>query len=187
MGNLLRLKDIYHSFSTEIDEMTPIQGEIKGVPGYYRYTWNYNLSCNHRMFEPDWWNIQGGRMENILSNMLPPELMARGIYLEKYVGCHEYAWKFDDAKNVLVYLINQGYFILGGDVYRVQRDKISIDANSWYYVGENQKSKDENIKASYEKAIEFLDRFHELFGGDYLYTIVFSEYITGVPPDWKPK
>jgi hypothetical protein len=65
-------KDLYHSFSSEIDEMTAfarreviygndgvfyqirIKGSINGVPGYYRYIWDYNLSCNKRFFTPDW-------------------------------------------------------------------------------------------------------------------------------------
>jgi hypothetical protein len=66
-------KDLYHSFSSEIDEMTSfakietiyggdgklynqirIPGSIRGVPGYYRYIWDYNLSCGKRFFTPDW-------------------------------------------------------------------------------------------------------------------------------------
>jgi hypothetical protein len=118
-------------------------------------------------------------MDNVLSNILPSELMARGIYLEKYVGFLEYAWKYDDAKSVLVYLVNNKYIILGGDVLIKQGNKISSDTpDYWEYSEDLQKNRDENIKASYEKATKYLDWFHANYGDDYVYTIVFDEYIT---------
>jgi hypothetical protein len=118
-------------------------------------------------------------LENIISNILPSELMARGIYLEEYVGFLEYAWKYKDAKSVLVQLVDNGYIVLGGDVYIKHKNKIVNDGpNSWYYDKDLQKSKNENIKASYEKATKYIDWHHETFGDDYIYTVVFDEYIT---------
>ena len=52
-------------------------------------------------------------------NIVPQDLLERGINLREKLGFYEIAWKFDDVMEVLKITRDKGMIILGGDVYRL--------------------------------------------------------------------
>ena len=65
-------------------------------------------------------------------NIVPRDLLERGIRLREELGFYEIAWKFDDVMEVLKIARDKGMIILGGEVYRLSGNKPIITCNSWY-------------------------------------------------------
>ena len=100
---------------------------------------------------------------------LPYEISSRGIDLEDSIGVKEVAWEFEDIIQIISYLIENDYTILGGDVYKLVKDVIEITYDNWYInVSENYDIKYE----SQEKALHYVTEYNKKNGSNYLYSIV---------------
>ena len=64
-------------------------------------------------------------------NIVPQDLLERGIRLREKLGFYFIAWKFDDAIEVLKITRDKGMIILGVDVYRLSGNKPIITYDSW--------------------------------------------------------
>ena len=103
-------------------------------------------------------------------NVIPEELLLRGIYLEPYVGAAEYAWYYDDVLPVIEYLLSHGYEILGGDVYSIRENNIEITYDNWYFTNKGYSDANERAAA---KAKKYIENYYKNNGNDFIYVLVY--------------
>lgn len=84
--------------------------------------------------------------------------------------------ELEKAIEVIEYLSNKGYIILGGDVFLETNGKIGFSpgGESWYTTrDENQLPTREAILFSANKAMDYITMFYNRNGDYYYYSIVF--------------
>lgn len=100
-----------------------------------------------------------------LKNLLPISLFDKGIYLSKYLGINEYAWKYSEIIEVINFLSKSNFLILGGDFYSFDNDTIKVTYNNWYC---SSKISEENVNYS----LKYINTYYSNNGDDYVYSIV---------------
>ncbi len=93
-----------------------------------------------------------------LSHTSPPEI-------------RDLTWYVNDFKKVLACLYENKKIILGGDVYKKNKDKLEATWDYWDYDINTGLSLQENIEKSYNAAIEYIEFFNKKFGDDFLYSV----------------
>ena len=111
-----------------------------------------------------------GKQNTYFPNDFPQELLSLGHSLES-IGISEFAWKSEDALNVINFLVSKGYAILGGDVYVCTDKGFESIYDSWYV---NKSVSERFIEESRDKAFEYIMKYTEINGSNYLYSIVFE-------------
>ena len=101
-------------------------------------------------------------------NILPQELLDRGIFLRDKIGVYEIGWKFDDVIKVLDIIKEKEMVVLGGDVYELNGDEIIITYDSWSFSGSN-------FIKSFEKASKYINNYYKNNGGNFIYSLVVEE------------
>ena len=101
-------------------------------------------------------------------NIVPQDLLERGINLREKLGFYEIAWKFDDVMEVLKITRGKGMIILGGEVYRLSGNKPIITCDSWY----TNKGDDD----AFEVAIEYITNYRARNGDDFAYCPTICPY-----------
>ena len=99
-------------------------------------------------------------------NIVPQDLLERGIRLREELGFYEIAWKFDDVMEVLKITKSKDMVILGGDVYRLSGNKPIIIGDGWY----TNKGDDD----AFEVAIRYITNYRARNGDDFAYCPVIS-------------
>ena len=94
-------------------------------------------------------------------NIVPQDLLERGIRLREEYGIYDIAWRFDDVMEVLKITRDKGMIILGGDVYRLSGNEPIITYDSW-----SIKSEDDD---AFEVAIEYITNYRARNGDDFAY------------------
>ena len=94
-------------------------------------------------------------------NIVPQDLLERGIRLREEYGIYGIAWRFDDVMEVLKITRGKGMIILGGEVYRLSGNKPIITCDSWY----TNKGDDD----AFELAIEYITNYRARNGDDFAY------------------
>ena len=94
-------------------------------------------------------------------NIVPQDLLERGIRLREELGFYEIAWKFDDVMEVLKITKSKDMVILGGDVYRLSGNKPIITGDGWY----TNKGDDD----AFEVAIEYITKYRARNRDDFIY------------------
>ena len=94
-------------------------------------------------------------------NIVPQDLLERGIRLREELGFYEIAWKFDDVMEVLKITKSKDMVILGGDVYHLSGNKPIITGDGWY----TNKGDDD----AFEVAIEYITNYRARNGDDFAY------------------
>ena len=94
-------------------------------------------------------------------NIVPQDLLERGINLREKLGFYEIAWRFDDVMEVLKITRDKGMIILGGDVYRLSGNEPIITCNSWYT--------NEGNDNAFEVAIQYITNYRAKNGDDFIY------------------
>lgn len=102
---------------------------------------------------------------------LPESLLKVGISLES-IGISELAWEYETALDVINFLEEKGFHILGGDVYSCKQNTVNSTCDSWYYEETSCNDFTENSK---NKAIEYIIHYNNLNGNDYIYSIIFKK------------
>jgi hypothetical protein len=69
-------------------------------------------------------------MKNRYENF-PNHLLIEYIDLNK-IGFNELAWRAPKILDVIEYLYNNNYYILGGDVYTINKNKIEFSYCGWH-------------------------------------------------------
>ncbi|WP_298959811.1 Imm40 family immunity protein [uncultured Campylobacter sp.] len=94
-------------------------------------------------------------------NIVPQDLLERGIRLREELGFYEIAWKFDDVMEVLKIARDRDMLIVGGDVYRLSDNKPIITYDGW-----SIKAEDDD---AFEVAIEYITKYRARNGDDFAY------------------
>lgn len=106
--------------------------------------------------------------------LFPFSVIDSAISLEE-LGIKELAWKWKDIHNVITFLVNNEYAILGGDVYLLENDEKIITYDNWYIDKETGTSWFDYVIKSQKKAIDYIDNYHIKNGDSYCYSIVYSK------------
>ena len=94
-------------------------------------------------------------------NIVPQDLLERGIRLREELGFYEIAWRFDDVMEVLKIAKSKDMVILGGEVYRLSGNKPIITYDSW--------DTEEEDDDAFEVAIEYITKYRARNGDDFVY------------------
>ena len=101
-------------------------------------------------------------------NIVPQDLLERGIRLREELGFYEIAWKFDDVMEVLKITKSKDMVILAGDVYRLSGNKPIITGDGWY----TNKGDDD----AFEVAIRYITNYRARNGDDFAYCPTICPY-----------
>ena len=96
-----------------------------------------------------------------MKKILTKELLKDAYHLES-IGINEYAWKIDEVMQVIDYLKNNRFLILGGDVYGINNNTIQITGDSWYINKNDYESIEESFQASIVLAINYIKKYNKL-------------------------
>ena len=99
-------------------------------------------------------------------NIVPQDLLERGIRLREELGFYDIAWRFDDVMEVLKIAKSKDMVIVGGEVYRLSGNKPIITYDSW--------SIKEGDDDAFEVAIEYITNYRARNGDDFAYCPVIS-------------
>ena len=99
-------------------------------------------------------------------NIVPQDLLERGIRLREKLGSYYIARKFDDVMHVLKITRDRDMLIVGGDVYRLSGDEPIITYDGW-----SIKAEDDD---AFELAIEYITNYRARNGDDFAYCPVIS-------------
>ena len=94
-------------------------------------------------------------------NIVPQDLLERGIRLREEYGIYDIAWRFDDVMEVLKITRDKGMIIVGGDVYRLSGNEPIITYDYW-----STKAEDDN---AFEVAIQYITNYRARNGDDFAY------------------
>ncbi len=102
---------------------------------------------------------------------LPKDLIDSAKSLE-HIGVLEMAWDWENAIKAIEFLYQCNYAIFGGDVYK---GNLEATYDSWYINKDEAKSRHEFIKQAKDKAISYINQYHDTNGDDFYYAIVFDK------------
>lgn len=94
-------------------------------------------------------------------NIVPQDLLERGIRLREEYGIYDIAWKFDDVIEVLKIARDRDMLIAGGDVYRLSGNEPIITYDNWYT--------EEEDGDAFEVAIQYITNYRARNGDDFAY------------------
>lgn len=109
-----------------------------------------------------------------LPENFPEELVNLAKPLE-HLGISEMAWDSDNAIKVIELLNKNNYAILGGDVYKMVNGNLDSTYDSWYFNKNETKSNQEFLQLSSNRAIMYINKYNDINGQNYYYSIVFTE------------
>ena len=101
-----------------------------------------------------------------IASFLPVEILQLGMLLEE-MGISEIAWDYPVVTRVIEIAQKEKCFILGGDVYKVENEKVESTYDSWY-ANKSEVTTEESLC----KAKKFIENYHQKQGKGYLYTLV---------------
>ena len=96
-------------------------------------------------------------------NIVPQDLLERGIRLREEYGIYGIAWRFDDVMEVLKITKSKDMVIVGGEVYRLSGNKPIITYDSW-----SIKEGDDGDDA-FELAVRYITNYRARNGDDFAY------------------
>ena len=102
-------------------------------------------------------------------NIVPQDLLERGIRLREELGFYDIAWRFDDVMEVLKIAKSKDMVILGGDVYRLSGNKPIITYDGWW----NTKARDDD---AFELAIRYITNYRARNEDDFAYWPAIGPY-----------
>ena len=94
-------------------------------------------------------------------NIVPQDLLERGIRLREEYGIYDIAWRFDDVMEVLKITRGKGMIILGGEVYRLNGNEPIITYDCWSIESEDDDA--------FEVATQYITKYRARNGDDFAY------------------
>ena len=94
-------------------------------------------------------------------NIVPQDLLERGIRLREEYGIYAIAWRFDDVMEVLKIARDRDMLIVGGDVYRLSGNEPIITYDGW--------STNRGVNNAFEVAIQYITNYRARNGDDFAY------------------
>jgi hypothetical protein len=94
--------------------------------------------------------------------IFPKKLMEKVINLEK-LGVVEIAWQKETAVEVIDFLCDNNYVILGGDVYQydIESNDINPTVDGWYTNQKDSTDWFQFVKESKIKAIDYINTYYK--------------------------
>ncbi len=93
------------------------------------------------------------------------EFLQKTISLEEKLGVRDLVWTYKDVIEVISFLKENGYIILGGDVLTMSKESIDYTYDNWHY-DEEDSSKSCEYAMNYIQSYPNKDR--------YIYCLVFT-------------
>src|SRR5690625_4975332 len=93
-----------------------------------------------------------------LPSSFPSQLFEKGYSLEE-IGFNEMAWKGKDVKRVIEFLVEEGFPILGGDVYTLKNEVFTPTYDGWFLNKDEGSSWEDFVLRSKEKALKYIDDY----------------------------
>lgn len=100
------------------------------------------------------------------NTILSSDLYKRGYDLEN-LYLNDISWDYKDILDVIASVKKHQLLILGGDVYQFREGDISWAYDVWSYQGDDW-------RASVQKALNYINDYHEMNGNQYLYSLVIA-------------
>lgn len=107
-----------------------------------------------------------------IEEMIEENNIERYYFLLPFGTCG-YAFPREEALKIIEALKENFYNILGGDVYTLDGDEISLTYENWFCSPKKNEPPQEFFLRSYEMAISFVQE--RLSNENYLYNFVFAE------------
>lgn len=103
----------------------------------------------------------------------PKFLLEKAVDL-KEIGIYNLAWKSKEAIAAIEFLADNGFIILGGDVFSLNNEDIESTGDSWYFESKNIMEKTA-INESKEQAVSYIKKYtSRTINKEYIYSIVFE-------------
>lgn len=104
---------------------------------------------------------------------LPILLKSLAISLED-LGIEDLAWKWEDIHHVIEFLTQNGFAILGGDVYIIKNNQKEATYDSWYIDKEPGKSWSDYVDECKKVTIDYINKYHAKNGDNYCYSLIYT-------------
>ena len=114
-------------------------------------------------------------VDDVLPDLDYRQIKKTGEYMREFIinraidlsiiGVNELAWNYSDSLEILDNLLEQNIIIYGGDVLKIDGDRIAYTYDNWYYEGDNY------IK-SYDKAKDYIINYCIDNGYNHYFVIV---------------
>ena len=102
-----------------------------------------------------------------LCKLLPKELIDVGYKLPPKMG--DFAWRGDDFKKVISYLVKIKRMVAGGDIWVIKGDEVEPTGSVWDWEADKINQSQEPEKW-YQAAIGEIEKW-QAFGDEYYFTI----------------
>jgi hypothetical protein len=107
-------------------------------------------------------------------SLLSERLVMNALDL-RCIDINENAWKYNCILEVLNVLFHNNYIVLGGDVYKIDKQgrEITATGDSWYF---NKTSGNSDVIDSFRKASDYIKKYHDRNGESFCYSVVVEKY-----------
>ncbi|WP_045574929.1 Imm40 family immunity protein [Desulfosporosinus sp. I2] len=112
--------------------------------------------------------------KSCLPSDFPEELSKNAKSLE-HLGISEIAWDWQNAIRIVGFLCECNCAVLGGDVYKMTNYELNSTYDSWYINKDETKTWSEYVAESKDKAVSYLNQYHDRNGDEFYYSVVFKE------------
>ena len=109
-----------------------------------------------------------------MENKIKEKILKKAISLNRF-GINELAWEKEAAKMLITSLLEENIGILGGDVYKMNLDKLEPMYNNWACNIYNNESKDEYFLRSKIQSLDYINNYPIHPNEKIMFVIVFSE------------
>ena len=103
---------------------------------------------------------------------LPDNLRQSAYPLIEELGTNEFAWAYEDVKQVVSYLADHHYAILGGDVLEKRQGRFEYTYDNWSHNRGERVEWDDYVVQCREKTQAYIDWYRGAFGDGYYYVPV---------------
>jgi len=117
--------------------------------------------------------------QHAIQKILSEELLIRGVSLDD-VGFRGYAWKWQDALEVLSVLHTKRIPILGGDVYLIVDGRVTPTMDNWFINRENFTLADSFLNNSHKQSADYITAYMKRNGDSYYYSIIVYTFPVGI-------
>lgn len=110
----------------------------------------------------------------MIRDELRQKILKKSIPLEKF-GINDFSWEKIDAIEMINLIQNEKIGILGGDVYRLEKDRLISTYDNWFFEPEAEESINSFNLRSKKESIKYIENYPIEPGEKILFAIVFTE------------
>lgn len=109
-----------------------------------------------------------------IESILLPEKFITSSHPLDNLHINNVAWTYKDILDIVEYLAEHDYVILGGDVYRFNGKSLESTYDSWYIQDTDFADKNAVLIAK-KKSAEFITMYHNRNGSEFAYSLVLEK------------